>query len=237
MPGSLPKLDETISTTLNDVTNRNRGGKLGEPGLKIQKGALVNLDSLSEKLRFQFNPSEFELAFKTNFAKTTPIQSEQPTYQHLSFDGKTLKFSIFLNGLEAPSGYYSSVKAPSSGGIPGYLLNRAEEGLTGFIAKRIPFGEAIGTAGDLAVNKILTSSKPQQSLETRYVQDDLDLLEKWMHGTGNKPPPRLQFLWVNYSELDWILTDFSYKVTMMDKNGLPLHVTADLTLVQIGKRP
>jgi hypothetical protein len=233
MAGSLGKLDNIISGTLDDITNRNKGGKLGEPGLKFQKGSLVNLTSLSDKLKFQFNPSEFEVDHKVNYAKTTPIQSEQPHYQHLSFDGTALKFSLFFNGMEAPSGFYSSVQAPSSGGFPGYLLKRAEEGLTGFITKRIPFGEVIGTAGGIIFNKILTNAKPQPSLQTRYVQDDLDTLERWMHGVGNKPPPRLQFLWVGYTEFDWILTDYKYKITMMDKNGLPLHATVDITLVRV----
>jgi hypothetical protein len=233
MAGSLGKLDNIISGTLDDITNRNKGGKLGEPGLKFQKGSLVNLTSLSDKLTFQFNPSEFEVAHSVNYAKTTLIQSEQPHYQHLSFDGTVLKFSLFFNGMEAPSGFYSSVHAPSSGGFPGYLLKRAEEGLTGFITKRIPFGEVIGTVGG-QIDKFFGTKKAQPSLQTRYVQDDLDTLERWMHGTGNKPPPRIQFLWVGYTDFDWILTDYKYKITMMDKNGLPLHATVDVVLTKVG---
>ncbi len=232
MAGNLGKLDNVINTTLDDITNRNRGGKLGEPGLKFQKGSLVNLENLSDKIIFQFNPTEFDVDNKTNYAKNIPIQAEQPHYQHLNYDGETLKFSLFFNGLEAPSGYYSSVQAPSSGGFPGYLLKRAEEGLTGFLAKRIPFGEVVGTVGG-QLSKVFTSSKPQPALQTRYVQDDIDTLKRWMKGSGNKPPPRIQFLWVNFTEMDFILTDFKYKVNFWDKHGLPLHVTADITLVRV----
>jgi len=223
--------DTTIQNQIDGIGNMYRGTQLGEPGVKLTKGQIYAVENSQRKIDFQFNPSEISEDVKTNWDEQNPIQSEQQLFQHINFGGRTINFDLFFHGLEAPNGFGSSVKAPGAdASAAGRLVARAEEGLIAFAAKRIPFAEGIGTATGILFNKIFPPTTFNQKQNSRQIEQDLKFFRRLMHGSGNKTPPKLIFNWRNYSDAEWILTEYKVKTNMWTKNQIPLMTTVSITL-------
>lgn len=199
------------------------------------KGYFERLD-VTEYFYFQFNPETMDDSREVEYAVTKPIQSEQPLYEHISAGERTVKFQLFLNGLEDASGYIgaSNIKKKN---LFDNIAGRALEGAIGIGAKLLPFSEGIGTAAGVLNSYGLlpeflggTQMKPNPPVPQRNVLNDIDFLDELLHGKGDKPPPEIRFHWEGYRNSRWIVTGLNFTTTMWDKNLFPLHVKVDITL-------
>lgn len=203
------------------------------------KGIFERVDT-GDIFEFQFNPESIAESHSVNYAVTSPIQSEQPLYQHINKGERSVTFSLFLNGLEPPDGHSYTSKTPIGGkyidgkfGALSRPIRHAVDGATGFAAKKIPFAEGVGTAlGHL--NRFFGKEVAKQPTKpTRNILQDMEVLDSYMQGSGNGPPPILNFDFPRFYQSQWIMTNITYTTNMWDWDGNPLHVTAALTLKEV----
>ncbi len=207
---------------------------------KIQPNGNIILDEV--RLDFQFNPQSISDTRSVKYAVTNPIQSEQSLYQHINYGERTITFQLFFNSMEPPLGKaYVSSSPPGSKLVDNQFpalskpTNQATQNSVGIAARKIPFVDPIGT-GLGQVNRFSgKTNTTAKGLPARNVSQDIELLDSFLRGRGDTPPPILKFNWSGYFQSDWILTDLKLDTTMFQRSSAPLHVTADITLKEVSR--
>lgn len=248
--------DRAVSQGANDITDslglsnaqkrlsngstKLRNGPSTPSAYRFEKGAFQHRNNPGRVMFFQFNPESIKESKDPKYAVTQPIQSEIPIYQHISFGERELSFSLFLNGMEHPSGRSTTaIKTAPFDNKFGFLsrpIDKVADGAAAWALSRIPFAEGIGTAGGILFNKVFTSDpSPQPTENNRDVLQDLSFLDGLIHGSGTLPPPTILFDWRGYRNSAWIVTKLDQETTMWDKNQFPLHVKVDITLKEVDR--
>ena len=247
MPFKSAGFDKAVTNQANKLPgpkNIKEGFERLQNGRKIKaykyfKGFFTYVDDPTKIFRFQFNPSEIKDSRSTNYDVKTPIQSEQPIYQHLSRGERTVTFQLFLNGLEPANGTTPFAKGErpfeNTFGALGGNVERALEGAVAFGAQRIPFGEGIGSAAGQFSRFFGNPPPAQEKKRGLNVLAAIEAMDDFLSGGGNTPPPKLRFSFQGYNKSQWIVTDISLNTNMWDGETRPLHVFADVTMKEVAK--
>ena len=238
MDNLVDSADQRIANGFNKILN----GPNTPPAFIFVKGSIVHRDdpdNPAKTLDFQFNPESISDDRNVKYHETNPIQSEIPIYQHICAGDRTIKFKLFLNGMEHPSGRSTSAAstAPFDNKF-GALSRPIQKGIDGAVSwglSRVPFAEGIGEGLGILSQIFTADPSPQPTQQNRDVLEDMKKLDDMFHGTGNKPPPVLLFDWRGYRDSAWILTDLKFETSMWDKNQFPLHVHADITMKEVDR--